>query len=314
MTQRLYNRPTMPLPDVGGNGVPAGLGVAAQPVNVNPVQGNVQTEGLDLANALRGLEPGLDHYLQAQDASNVKQATEAGQVEGATAFQKDPTSALYSPAAQPSWVPPAYSKDFALGYRQSVGQANGAKSAADLLSQYQAQKNQEGFDPEQFLSNYAKTEYAGIQDPEMLKGMASHFAAAAASVRTDWNNVVQQRVRDNNESNLQTTMDSDFSPTMDPKQLIDIYQNEIVPTALKTGQFTRPELAERLVAKITQMSEANGGVPELFDALDSYPDASGMTPARSNPKLAQAVIEGRLRAEAQRDAHVADDNAAANGA
>ena len=306
MARQTYVRPTMSMPDIGGDSGRAGLSVVAQPVQ--ETRGARPQDGSnELAQALANFHSPLSRFFDRQEQQDIKDAHIAGDAEAGKRFADDPVAALQSPSAAPDWLPPAYSKDFQEGYRQSIGGAFGAKSRVDMLAQYDAHKNEEGFDPEAFLRDFTAKDFAGINDPLLLSKATPHIEQGASQVRTDWAQTQAKRLRETNEGNLQIQLDAAIRPDVEPTQMARVFREEILPAALKSGQFTRTELSERFVNQLQIVSQKGGGMPEVFDAAD-VPDASGMSPSRSSPALAEKVTQMRLAAQAKRDASINSDN------
>jgi hypothetical protein len=134
---------------------------------------------------------------------------------------------------------------------------------------------------------------------------------AASAIRTDWMQLKAKRVRETNEANLQVQLDGMVRPDVDPEVLARSFQDELVPMLVKTGQFTRTELSERFIDKLIQVSEANGGMPEIFDAAD-IPGPGGQSPARANPALALKVSRARIVAAAKADKIIKEDTLVRN--
>lgn len=303
-------RPTMPSPEIGGKDGIAGLQVYSQPVEgTAAAEGNSQAQAL--AEALRTINPRIDKYLAEQTAANTQDAKVAGQAAAATAYSNDPNAALTSPESASVFAPPAYARAFSEGYRETVATSMAAKSSSALLDGYETHKNEEGFDGEAYVQKFVKSELNGLNDPLILATVNKHLAPAVSEVRTKWDALLHQRVRDTNEANLQNSLTANVSIDKSPEDMAKAYQSTIVPSSVATGQFTRPELAQRFASHINFLSQSNGGRPELFDAL-FIPDENGMAPALANGQMKEQIEKWKLAAIKQRDAHLSQKNLMAN--
>jgi GH24 family phage-related lysozyme (muramidase) len=307
-------RPTAAPPVVlGGSGTPA---PAALQVYAHPVNTAVAAEGVSqasaLADALREINPRIKQF-QAETTQQMNHdASLEGQAAGARAYADEPaTAALTSPESASTFAPPSYKRAFSEGYRETVATSMANKSALAMKAAYDEQKNTEGFDREAFVQKWVGNEVHGIEDPLMITTLNSHLAKAVSAIRTEDDALKHARVSAINEQNLQGNLDAMLSPTMDPAKIGEVFHGEIAGPAMKTGQFTRPELALRFASHLHLMSQQNGGRPELFDALNVQ-DAAGMSPGQSSAVLAEQVQKWRMEAERQRDSKLQQQNLLSN--
>lgn len=308
-------------------------------VTFNPQERTVDTyqaapddpELMGLLSGLKSFNPALDQYVNLhnqQDATAAfKQGTAQGQLSDTdlSAVQAGPIKV--PPPPDNLKIDPAFSDTFSAGYRNAVGAKIGNQIQTDILGQYAQQKNTDGFDPEQFLHQQVAQQTAGITDPAIIDQVSKNVAATADHVRQDFAQVQLQRLKETAVGNLSAVADTVLDPTKSVDQMWQGIQSQLEPMRSQMGMTTRPEMADMLLDKLSNISQQAGGRPELFDLFTQYKDPhTGLTLQQMNPKIqteatrarAKAVQEQNQRVEQGQQADffkktVADEDAASNG-
>ena len=292
------------LPTVAAVKQPVEYKVAAQVVNdtVIPEQ---DSELAGLVSGLATMNPALGRAFATglhQEHENAKDAYRQGATAGAVyePEELDPNKAILSPAAMPQGVEPAYTEAYASGFKASLGVTLGRRLTADMLSQWDQVKMQEGSDPEKFVKDFTAKAFAGITDPEVLRQIIPIHQEAVASVRGEGRKIGAARLQEAAAKNYSEALSATIHLAVPPEEMYRTYQQVVLPQGLALGQFTRNELNAQLLEHINSISVQAGGDPALFDVFTEYKDpTTGKSMAESNVELAGKVTMARKAAEAQ---------------
>lgn len=288
-------------------------------------------EVMGLITGLKSLNPALEQYVNLQNQKDAnaafKQGTAQGQLSDAGLQDAQGGPIKVPPPPDNLKIDPAFSDTFAAGYRNSVGAKIGNQIQTDILSQYAQNKNADGFDPEQFLHDQVAQHTQGITDPAIVDQVSRSVAATADHVRQDFAQVQLQRLKETAVGNLSAVADSVLAPSKSLDQMWDGVQNQLEPMRGQLGLLTRPEMADMLLDKVSNLSQQAGGRPELFDLFTQYKDPhTGLTLQQMNPKIQTEATRMRARATEEQNQRinqgqqadffkrtVADEDAASNG-
>ncbi|MFM0303992.1 hypothetical protein PQQ99_28130 [Paraburkholderia sediminicola] len=284
-----------------------------------------------LLTGLQQFNPALQQYVDlknTQDATQAfKQGTAQGQLADAGLTDAQTGGIKVPPPPDNLKIDPAFNDTFAAGYRNSVGAKIGNQVQTDILSAYTQNKNTDGFDPEKFLHDQVASHTAGINDSAIVDQVAKSVAATADHVRSDYAQVQLQRLKETAVGNLSAVADGVLDPTKSLPQMWDGIQKTLEPMRGQMGMMTRPEMADMLLDKVSNLSQQAGGRPELFDLFSTFKDPNtGLTLQQMNPKIQTEATRMRERAVSEQNTRieqgqqtdffkrtVADEDAASGG-
>ncbi|WP_415774448.1 glycoside hydrolase family protein [Paraburkholderia sp. J94] len=264
---------------------------------------------MGLITGLKAFNPALDQYVNLhnqQDANAAfKQGTAQGQLSDAGLPDAQAGPIKVPPPPDNQKIDPAFSDTFAAGYRNAVGAKIGNQIQTDILSQYAQQKNTDGFDPEQFLHQQVSQQTAGISDPAIVDQVSKSVAATADHVRQDFAQVQLQRLKETAVGNLSAVADSVLDPSKPLDQMWSGIQDQLEPMRGQMGMMTRPEMADMLLDKVSNLSQQAGGRPELFDLFSQFKDPhTGLTMQQMNPKIQTEATRMRAKATEEQNQRV----------
>ncbi len=297
--------PNSPLSITGRPEVPVtGRQVSFQPQErpVDTYHAPAQDPALmGLLDGLKAFNPALDHYVNLENQRDATQAfkagTSAGQLSDSGLIDAQTGGIKVPPPAADSRVDPAFNDTFAQGYRNAVGLKIGNQVQTDILSTYQQNKNQDGFDPEKFLHEQVAQHTAGLTDPAIVDQVSKSVASTADSVRKDFAQVQFQRLKETAFGNFSAVSDGVLDPTKSLQQMWGGVQQTLEPMRSQMGMMTRPEMADMLLDKINNLSSQAGGRPELFDLFTQFKDPhTGLTLQQMNPKIQSEATRLQHRA------------------
>ncbi|WP_250534259.1 hypothetical protein [Caballeronia sp. AZ10_KS36] len=249
-----------------GQAAPSGLQVTYQPQErtIDTYSGGGQPDAtlMGLVDGLKAFNPALSQYAQLRNQENASAAFKAGTAQGELSdagLTDAQTGGIKVPPPADSYkVDPAFSEAFAAGYRSSVGLKIGSQVQNDILSAYAEHKQQDGFDPEQFLHEQVAQHTAGLTDPAIIEQVAKNVVHTAEQVRSDFAQVQLTRLKETANGNLSAGADSVITPTATPQQIWDGLRNTVEPLRGQLGLVTRPELANMMLDKLSALSSKAG--------------------------------------------------------
>jgi len=264
---------------------------------------------MGLAKGLEAFNPALKQYADVQNTNAANAAFKAGTAQGQLAdaglVDAQTGGIKVPPPGEDYRVDPAFNDAFAAGYRNSVGLKIGNQVQTDILSAYAEHKNQDDFNPEQFLHEQVAQHTAGLTDPAIIERVSKHVADTAEAVRKDYAQVRLTRLKETAVGNLSAAADTFISPTATPQQINDGLRNTLEPLRGQLGLTTRPELANMVLDKVTRASDAAGGRPEMYDVFTDFKDPkTGLTILNMNPKLETEVTRMRAHAVEQQNQRI----------
>lgn len=294
-----------------GQGSPGQLTQQFQPQEhlVDTYAGAQQNADLDgLVKGLAAFSPALSQYVNVKNSKDAatafKEGTAQGQLDQDSPIDPQTGGIKVPPMPDNLKVDPAFNSTFAAGYRNSVGAKIGNQVQTDILSQYAQDKNKDGFDPEAFLHTQVAQHTAGITDPAIVEQVAKSVATTADHVRQDYSQVQFTRLKDTATANLSAAADSALNPSSSPQEMYAAIQSQVEPLRGQMGLMTRPELADMLLDKVTNLSQKAQGRPELFDLFSQKDPTTGLTMLQMNPKLQTEVTRMRAHAQEEQDKRI----------
>lgn len=254
-----------------------------------------------LLEGLAVLNPVLRGFAQQQMDYAGAAAEVAGQRAGTEADLSKVDPNTLDQQAAPESVPAAFSDRYVAGLRSAVGERIAIKAKQDMWGSYLAQRHDENFDAESWMTQWKNEQFAGISDPVVRDSIARHHNEAVTAIRDDQIKLADARRRDLALGSAGMIIQNAVSPTMSAADLHSAYVNEVQPKVLGLAQFTRKEIAQMFLGQVHAASIKAGGAPELFDALTSFTDGDGMTVAARNPEIAPQIEQWRQQAIQHRD-------------
>lgn len=250
-----------------------------------------------LVKGLSALNPALNEYAQqsAQDAA--RQANIEGRAAGERADMSQIAASELAGQPLPTSVPPAFDNAYRNGLRGVLASRAGASVKQDMLTQYNEQKDTEGFDPGTFLNKFRSTTMAAFLEPSMAVEVGGHINQAEVAIRSDLERTRMTRQLEATEAAFTEVVRDKLSPTMTSSDLLASYTMDILPAARAINKSPK-DAAKVLFNRISVMSDQVGGAPQMFDVFEKE-DAEGMTLASRNPELAAQIINGKQAAQQQ---------------
>lgn len=272
--------------------------VVARPVDTTVAPAaDVELHGL--VSGLTALNPKLGEYLRYKTENEQEDARVAGRKQ-ADLEALDPNRAIYTPGSAPEGVNPAYTKHFESAYRQAVGVRTAATLRDDMLSEWDKIKLQEGTNAEKFISEWTAKNMRGFDDPTVLHSITQSHVETVKAIRSEARTVLFRRLTDSQKANV-GAMFSSIRGDMSNEDRWNEFQ-KIVPQAIQSGVYTRPEITGLLLDRLDAISKSQGGAPEVYDAFTEFRDpTTGKTLAELNPALAERVAVNRAAADAEVD-------------
>jgi GH24 family phage-related lysozyme (muramidase) len=237
-----------------------------------------------LADALKGLQPGLNKYLDAQQAEH----NQAQALQGAKArmAQADPDPVL-TPEQDPY---------FQQGYMSMHGKLAGESSKLDLMAAYDQHKNDPQFNVDSFVQQHMANDLAGMTDTDALKAYLPELHSAQETLKADFLKMHTEQVRENvAEMGTADARNLNEAAYLTGGVSQEAYQAYIAQQA--TMGTTRPEASTMFLDAARQFGDQ--GYPEVYNVF-LKPDAGGIAPI-DNEKLAPRIREAIQHATAERD-------------
>jgi len=247
-------RPTMPLPDIGGDRGAAGLQVVAQPSDPVGVMARPADQGSELAQALASLNPGIHHLLSQQSDENAKAQFELGARD--RMMQEDNAPVAMTPEQNPYWQQ---------GYMKQHGVLAGQQAVQQMKDDFAEQHTQPGFNPDQFFTAHAQAQLAGMSDKDALGTMLPQMDRAKGELTAAWGQYNLSKIREGREAGLLQDASGtrqQISSETDPAVQRSLYE-EYLSRTTQDGHMTKPEAARALVTDY--LANASSLKPEAWD-------------------------------------------------
>lgn len=253
-----------------------------------------------LVKGLSAMNPGLTQYAQ-QAAHDQDQAARKAAIAEAQAAAARADMATYSAtelAAQPapSTVPPAYGGIYRETLTGLLGDRAGIKSKADLITQYEQNKDKPDFNPEAFFAQGRQQALAGFTDPFMAANAGRHINEAEAMLRNSMERDRMIKLEETTNTALTQKFEDSLRGDMTPQALFEAYTNELVPAGVGLNK-SRKDMAKFLFERVSNLSSKMGGRPDLFDVFDLQ-DETKTSLSSYNKDLAPHIASARAHAKA----------------
>lgn len=296
---RMITRPTMPLPDLAGDGARAGLQVVAQPVD--PVAApRPYNQGDDIVQALAAFHPALDRFMSQKNDEYAKQQVALGAKARLT--QDGTAPAVMTPEQDPYWQQ---------GYMKQHGVMAGQAAASEMQLEYEKSKNSPDFNPDTFFSKFTQQDVSGLNDKDALAGYIPHVTNMEGQLRADFAKTQLKEVRDTQDATLSTgvrqMLEASVASHDTPEVRAQRFES-LVQQQAAAQNSTRPEVTEQLVREMS--AKSNLLAPEDFDFLfkegvggrsiadsngkNGVPVRAAIEAARSAAQVAQSTRIGAL--------------------
>ena len=256
-----------------------------------------------LISGLSAFNPALQEWSQRQQQE--QRAAALDQARADAQKVEHPVDALTgAPVSVPSTVPPAYGAE----YRRAFGMNLADRAALDTRQQmstaYEEQKHAEDFNLDNFLQGWRQTALKGVTDPTLQGAIGAHLTETEQSIRSDYTGLVIQRHDDSRNATAFQLADA-FTGDKTPAELAQLNFDWFVPRLAGMG-VDKKQASALFLQRLSTLSNAGNGRPELFDAMDAH-DSEGLSVIARNPQLAGAVEEARKVATAMRDKKMHED-------
>lgn len=261
-----------------------------------------ESTGSELDGLVRGLSilnPALERYNQGQ----IEQAANAAHRAGIDAANNTDMSGMAADQMGsnplPSTVPPAFDNAYREGLMGILGDRAGAQVKAAMLTEYNQKKDVEGFDLGGFFSDFRKRNMAGFTDTRMGAPVGQGINSMEVAIRGDVEKARMQRQLEAVDAAFSQVVQDRVSPTMNPDELWDSYQTQILPQARSINKSPK-DAAAAFLSRVMEMSDSVKGDPKMFEVFEKMDD-EGMTLANRNPELIQRITGAKAQAKAQQD-------------
>lgn len=261
--------------------------------------GNPDLDGL--VRGLAAFNPALERYtaqrVDEQAKANEDATSKLGKAE-AHAVENPRDAITGGPIKVPSSVPPAFDAEYRRSYGTVLAHRAAIETRAELLSQYEAEKDTEGFDVESFIASSRRKALSGVQDENMVAVLGSQLTEVETSIR---NSALAEGVRRHEQQRLTSAskLTEAFTADMTPQQLAERHFNWYVPQ-MRSIQVDPKQSASLLLNRVKALSDAGGGRPDIFSVFQER-DAEGFSILDRNPQLADHIATARDHAQRMRD-------------
>ena len=291
-----------PLPRVGDTTRPVIDRAVARPVGYNVVPQQVNTGALEMDGLLRGLSSingALGRYtqeeIQKQDELAKKLAAdEASRTAALAADNTDLQSLVTGPL--PANVPVAYDHIYRDTLTRLSVDRSAAKMRSDMATDYEEQRKKEGFDAEKFIADWRAKALGGLSNPDLVGRMGIKLVDIETSIRAAAEKERLIKLNETENQNLFSHLEENVRADMAPGEVASSFL-KFKQVATDLGRSNK-EAASMFLGRLSYLSAAKGGDPELFNVFDQIDPVTKKSFLSLNPELAAGVTEARAKAKA----------------
>ena len=202
----------------------------------------------------------------------------------------------------PADVPTAYQPAVVKGFNHSIGLRMGALNQRDAADEFSANQRDPAFmakvNDGSWMAEKRQKALGGITDPTQQELVGRAFDALdvdiAGKARADASDKRTAALM----ANASAITAATFTADKTPEQMAEALPAHMA--AMQAQGLTDAESAQIAFNQLHSLSVRGGGMPHLFDVLDT-PMANGKTLLQSNPSLTQHALTARTQATAQAD-------------
>ena len=194
--------------------------------------------------------------------------------------------------------PVAVDSAYYRSYQSALAKRAAIETGDDMMREYEAQKDTEGFDAATFLQQSRQKALAGVTSDVAKAVLGEDLIRTEATIRAQ---AQTEAVRKHGEERtaVASALTRVFTKDMTPEQIAEHYHSWYVPQA-SSIQVSKKAAAGMLLNRVKALSDESGGRPDLFSVFDQK-DSDGFTILDRNPQLADHIASERAQAQRARD-------------